>query len=480
MGRDIIPEFAIVGHPNEGKSSVVSTLAEDDSVRISPAPGETVECRTFPVNIDGVELIRFVDTPGFQNPGNTLQWMRAYQGSDESIIPDFHKAHTDDMNFAGECELFTPIANGAGIIYVVDGSRPLRSIDRAEMEILRLTGRPRMAIINCKDEETGYLEQWKGAFRKHFNSIRVFNAHRATYAERIALLESLKSIDQDWEPALEKVISAFKKDWLRRNNLTVEIFCELFTECVEYSISANINDRSREETIKTELREKYSNTIGKMEKSTHRKIRRLFKQNIFDYKLPDHSILHEDLFSDKTWQVLGLTPRQLITTAGLTGGAVGAAIDIAAAGLTFGVFTAIGGAVGAGWAALGGGKRLADIKISGFKIGGEKISMGPNENVQFLYVLIDRTLTFYSHIINWAHGRRDYQNPSSGKSRQLDEKGYVAGWTGNEKRVCQDFFKSSNSGNENRKQASRKQLKELLLKTMHEISNSGRENFNNE
>ena len=27
-----IPVFAIIGHPNEGKSSVLSTLAEDDSV----------------------------------------------------------------------------------------------------------------------------------------------------------------------------------------------------------------------------------------------------------------------------------------------------------------------------------------------------------------------------------------------------------------------------------------------------------------
>ena len=40
MTDNKIPEFAIVGHPNEGKSSVVSTLAEDDSVRISAYPGE--------------------------------------------------------------------------------------------------------------------------------------------------------------------------------------------------------------------------------------------------------------------------------------------------------------------------------------------------------------------------------------------------------------------------------------------------------
>ena len=84
-----IPEFAVVGHPNEGKSSVLSTLAEDDSVRISPMPGETKECQSFPVSIDGREIIRFVDTPGFQNPRKSLQWMQQYQGSDEALIKDF-------------------------------------------------------------------------------------------------------------------------------------------------------------------------------------------------------------------------------------------------------------------------------------------------------------------------------------------------------------------------------------------------------
>ena len=29
-----VPEFAVVGHPDEGKSSVLSTLAEDDSIRL--------------------------------------------------------------------------------------------------------------------------------------------------------------------------------------------------------------------------------------------------------------------------------------------------------------------------------------------------------------------------------------------------------------------------------------------------------------
>ena len=92
MNDDTVPEFAIVGHPNEGKSSVVSTLAEDDSVRISPTPGETIQCQTFPVIIDGREIIRFVDTPGFQNPKQTLLWMKNYQGSDDQLLESFYNS----------------------------------------------------------------------------------------------------------------------------------------------------------------------------------------------------------------------------------------------------------------------------------------------------------------------------------------------------------------------------------------------------
>ena len=209
-----VPEFAVVGHPNEGKSSVLSTLAEDDSVRVSPIPGETKECQTFPVSIDGQEIIRFVDTPGFQNPRKTLQWMQGYQGGDENLIQAFIDAHRDNPDFHDDCSLLQPLVRGAGIIFVVDGSRPLRNMDKAEMEILRLTGCPRMAIINCKDDETAWLSKWQQEFRKHFNSIRLFNSCKATYGERIALLESLKSIDQDLQPVLDKVLTAFKEDWL--------------------------------------------------------------------------------------------------------------------------------------------------------------------------------------------------------------------------------------------------------------------------
>ena len=47
------PILAVVGHPNKGKSSLVATLAEDDSVAISATPGTTLRARSYPLRVDG-------------------------------------------------------------------------------------------------------------------------------------------------------------------------------------------------------------------------------------------------------------------------------------------------------------------------------------------------------------------------------------------------------------------------------------------
>jgi len=467
---DRILEFAIVGHPNEGKSSVVSTLAEDDSVRISPVPRETVVCRRFPVVIDGREIIGFVDTPGFQNPVRTLAWMRSYSGPDDAAITEFRRTHREDPDFSDDCELFAPIAEGAGIIYVVDGSRPLRSVDRAEMEVLRLTGRPRLAVINCKDETTRYLEAWRSEFRKSFNAVRVFNAHRATYAERIDLLESLKRIDQDWQPALETVIDAFKQDWRRRNERSAEIICRMLEEALTHRLRRNVTESSDEQRLRAELAEKYNRDIARIEQKAHQELRRLYKHNIFHLDLPPHSILHTDLFGGETWQLLGLTRKQLITAAGLSGVAVGAALDLAAHGLTFGIFTAIGGLAGAGWAAMGGGGKLARTKVAGMTLGGRQIRMGPVDNIQLLYILLDRALIFYSHIINWAHGRRDYD-----EARLPDEgakTGMTARWSEADRQTGMRFFRHIRSGDEMKAEKVRHEMNRVLMVALEKISRS--------
>ena len=441
-----VPEFAIIGHPNEGKSSVLSTLAEDDSVRVSPIPGETVVCQSFPVRIDGREVIRFVDTPGFQNPRQTLHWMQAYEGPEESMLIDFIAAHRNDPAFHDDCQLLGPVAAGAGVIFVVDGSRPLRHMDRAEMEILRLSGAPRMAVINCKEEETAFLADWQSAFRKHFNAVRLFNSCRATYRQRIELLESLKAIDQQLEPVLKTVIAAFEADWATRTQRTAAILARMLVEALGYRRTVACT-AEEEQQRRQELREEYQRFVAERERQAREEIRRLFKHNIFNLELPPQSILAEDLFSQRTWEFLGLSGGQLIVAGALGGAVLGVGIDAATVGASFGLFSAVGGLVGAGATAYKGRELLSGVRLLGMRMGGEQLQVGPVSNIQLLYILLDRMLLFYALVINWAHGRRDYERLAC-QHRGSGRAGVTGQWGREERAICSSLFQAVRRGRE--------------------------------
>jgi len=431
-----LPEFAVLGHPNEGKSSVVSTLAEDDRIQVSPVPGETRVSKSYSVTMDDKEIIRFVDTPGFQVPRQTLSWFRKNPGPD--MVVQFISEHEKDPFFADECELLTPVAHGAGIIYVVDGSRPIREDDLAEMEILRLTGRPRMAIINSKSDTRDNTAAWKEEFRKFFNVVRVFNSNQADFYERIRLLESLKAIDQDIEPLMEGVIQAFNMEWEKRNRMACAYIVHGMEQSLTFSLSRRLKSDMDPVTIKEDLTREYQKKIRDIEQKMFGHIRSLFRHHLYDYPLPACSILRHDLFSDQTWEMLGLTRAQAATAGAVLGGTLGAVLDTAAAGLTFGIFTAIGSAVGAGSAFMGI-RRLASA-ASG--LGGDRVQVGPNENIQFLYILLDRALLYYTHMSQRAHGRRDLLETDSQLVSKREKAGISTLLTTKQHRVCMEFFKA--------------------------------------
>src|SRR5882757_5596478 len=120
---DATPTFAIVGAVNHGKSSVISTLAENDQVRISSMPGETVQCQRFEL----LDLFVFYDTPGFQNALEALPELApaAHAREPLAVFREFIARHGGHTEFEAECLLFDPIVSGAGVVYVVDGSEPL-------------------------------------------------------------------------------------------------------------------------------------------------------------------------------------------------------------------------------------------------------------------------------------------------------------------------------------------------------------------
>jgi len=231
-----IPILAIMGHPNAGKSSVVSTLTENDRIEIDKRAGTTTRSDAYPVIIDGQTILKFIDTPGFQNPTDILEWFQSHQ-DEIDLAGAFVAAHQDDPLFSHDRALLEPISQGAGVILVVDGSKRIKEKDRTEMELLRLTGRPRMAVLNNLTAQQKHMPAWQEALSRTFNSVRELNAHRATYAERIRLLQALKGIDQRWEPRLEVTIQAFERDWERRIDQTVTTILGLLEDALALKVS---------------------------------------------------------------------------------------------------------------------------------------------------------------------------------------------------------------------------------------------------
>ncbi|MCF8092233.1 MAG: GTPase/DUF3482 domain-containing protein [Desulfotignum sp.] len=440
-GSGTVPEFAVLGHPNEGKSSVVSTLTEDDQIRVSPFPGETTVCRTYTVRMDGRDIIRFVDTPGFQVPRQALAWFQAYQGDAGRILDRFIQTHASDPFFADECELLAPVARGAGIIYVVNGSRPVRADDLAEMEILRLTGRPRMAIINSKDMDKDYTRAWRQEFGKYFNAVRVFNANTADFHERIRMLETLKSIDQEWEPALTRVVQAFVQEWEKRNRLACAYITHAIEKSLVFSVSQKLDDTTDPVMAKENLSATYRKSLRDIEKSLFHHIRSLFKHTVYEVTLPEYSVLQHDLFAQKTWDLLGLTKSQLAVAGAIVGGTMGVMIDTAAHGLSFGLFMAMGGILGAGSAVMGG-RRMAEGSPAGIRLGGDRLQVGPNKNIQLLYILLDRALIYYSHIIKRPHGRRDTKTVQADRDETGTKLGFSTRMTPGQRQICARYFKA--------------------------------------
>ena len=198
---DSIPAFAVVGRVNAGKTATLATLLEiddDELLRISVTPGETTDVQPLPVRYDGEELLRFLDTPGFQQPVEAMREIQRLAGSGVPGPAEIARFVREcRQRFPDEARLLEPLVEGAGVIYVVDPCKPLRDSFLAEIEILRWTGRPRLALLNPQGDAAPELErEWRERLGTSFNLVRTFHAHEARFDERKRLLEVLLQIEE--------------------------------------------------------------------------------------------------------------------------------------------------------------------------------------------------------------------------------------------------------------------------------------------
>lgn len=400
------PAFAVVGHPNKGKSSIVSTIARDDSVAISAQSGTTAKVQAIPVQVGNSQFTLY-DTPGFQRPTRVLAWLQERASSADAraeAVNSFIASEQCRQEFPEEVMLLEPIMAGAAILYVVDGSRPYGAEYEAEMEILRWTGQASMALINPIESEE-HVAAWQQALGQYFKVVRVFNAMQADFEKLLSVLEAFSHIRQEWQQDIDQLIAAYKQERAEQLRQASQLLAELLIRVCACQVSQKVPDKAAAEKLKPVLGKLFLAEVSTSEQRYHRALRDLLHYDNLEYSAIDLEI-PDELFDTEKWIVWGLNRQQLTTAAMMAGAATGAAVDLALAGSSLMLGALGGGLLGAASVWLGA-DQLAEFRLQGLPVGGFEARYGPVRNRNFPYVIIARFLFLLDALLTRTHASRE-------------------------------------------------------------------------
>jgi|TARA_R100000049_G_scaffold1903_1_gene4295 hypothetical protein len=409
------PVFAVVGHPNKGKSSIVATLSQNDAIAIALEPGTTRKHQAYPLAVDGKTLYTLVDTPGFQRPRRVLEWLEAHSvsASDRAETAEaFVVQHRQDNGFVDECELLQPLIEGAGIIYVVDGSVPYSTQHEAEMTILRWTGRPSLALINSIGEDD-YSDTWARALGQFFQVVRTFDAVRAPFEQHLSLLRAFGQLEPDWEQPLDSATAFLSAQRRQRRTQAATLIARSLEDMMSFREKRTLTTLQTSEIsdhdLAAQLRKSWYDNQRKREQHLRIAIEKLYEHHRVqrqEAELEWHS--EHDLFSEDSHKAWGVN-RRYLATAGFGAGAVsGAGVDALTLGHSLGAGALVGGLIGAAGSYFYGDRLALPVLNTGvLKNGLRTATFGPVQDSQFGYVVLGRAVNHWWHISHRNHAGRD-------------------------------------------------------------------------
>ena len=365
--------------------------------------------------VNGETLYELVDTPGIQRARSVVEWLHG-QDIDASRRPAavarFVEEHQQDARFRDECQLLEPIIGGAGIIYVVDGSCPFGADYEAEMEILRWTGQPSLAVIN-PIESSEFVDDWKAGLGQYFRTVRVFDAHRAEPEKQLELLQLFGHLDTGWRGSLSRAVEVLRADRSVSHRATGHLIADLIIDALTFQVEQKVPEGLPEEPVKEVLYFQYKKHLVEREKQTRRQIEEIYNHKDLKGALERIQLEESDLFNAEDWYLWGLNKKQMISaaaTVGLfAGGGFGMAIDAVGLGAFGPVGTTVSGLGGAVTSAAGSwffADRIGKMKVKGMPSGGKRITYGPTTNINLPFVLLGRSILFHSVVSTRAHANQ--------------------------------------------------------------------------
>lgn len=400
------PVFAVVGHPNQGKSSVVSTLVQDDHIAVSPVSGTTRQAHHYQLVLGEQVLYELVDTPGFQRPRQVLEWCLAHSETPAQrpqVLAEFVRMHRDEPRFADDCALLEPILNGAGIVYVVDASQPFGTAFEAELTLLSWTSRPRLALLNPMGNALHETE-WRAALQQYFSLTRTFNPLLAPFVQHLGLLRAMAEIHEPWRNGLLRSVDRLEQQREGRHRDAVQALVEYLQSVLRFHVELPVmGDR---QSVRQAGLQQYNRELQRRERQLQQQLAAIYGHSRLDWDSEWQLLAVGDLTDAREWRVWGLSRRRLTSLSAGAGALSGAGLDAMVGGTSLFFGTLVGGTLG-GLAGHFAGRDPLSFDLISKVPGYEQWQLGPVSSLAFATALMGRALRSWYQVRQRNHARRD-------------------------------------------------------------------------
>jgi hypothetical protein len=355
-------DIAVVGHTNAGKTSLLRTLTRRASFgQVSNLPGTTRHVEAIDLKVDGVNAVRFFDTPGLEDSTTLLDYLKALENcmTPPDRVRAFLQGPEARDSFEQEAKVLRKMLEVDAAVYVIDTREPVLPKFRCEIEILTSCAKPIMPVLNFVRHDDSRKDEWLATLSAYSLHAHVqFDAVAPFVGSEQQLYQDLVTLLRDRRSQLMEVIEDIRLQFQERRSAGCKRIADLLVDSA--ALRRTISKEGFAIAGKREafVRDFKSAVLNK----TRRCVDDLLQIYGFRQEDADAAVLpwlngrwETDLFSPESLQDAG----KKLGKGAAVGAAFGLAADIALAGLSLGAGTAIGAALGGlasqGWGHFGRG-----------------------------------------------------------------------------------------------------------------------------
>lgn len=400
--------FAVIGKPNNGKSSIISALTFDDRIEIADEIGTTKKSTKYSYRYNEKDECSYFDTPGFEDAEHIWFYIKKQEKTSYSIkqiLENYINEYGNDSSTIKDREILNAIIDSDFLVFIINISDEFNlNVIGYELEIFKELKKRTVILFNQVNKDKDYSSKWEDELKKYnLVNIHKIDPLNSQHSNIINILKSLYSIDSEIydKQQLDNVIRTYKTHYNQNLEKSSELISEYLREVLQIEVNTTRNEFDSDKGYELIQKE-----INKKEKDIQKKLSNLW--GYYQVKVEDkrenydHKINKKISLSKKERTIIGATASAITgciavgTTTGLLSGGLGAP---AGAGIGF-----VSGALVGGIGGFFSDGKLYEINLLEKK--DVKIEVS-KKDIDLSIILITRILEFLKTIIRHGHANRN-------------------------------------------------------------------------